>query len=106
MADEPEQLVMRGTARYSMTVGYGHVYDFHIEEVIRGDFTEPRVRLTVLAGETDRLTFLANHRQPARLEGRFARGGPNQPYRTMPINGFVDAEMTAWEIQELRSVPS
>lgn len=106
MIDQPAELVLRGTVRYAMTIGYGHVYDLHVDAVVTGDFTESRVPLTTLAGDETSERFLAGHQAPARVEIRFARGGADQPYRTMPITGFVDRNMTAWEVRELRAAPA
>lgn len=102
MNDNSKELLLIVTASPAGAVGYGELYNCEIREKVRGNIKEGRFRLSVLAGDREKLDFLAAHPHPQPIEIEFRLLRTGEPYRTMPINGFVDENNTSWEITHLR----
>ena len=95
-------LVLVATASYAGAVGFAHVYDCRVRERVVGTLDEDRIRLTVLAGDKERIAFLAAHPPPQAIELGFTMLRQGEPYRSAPITGFVDQEHRSWEVTYMR----
>lgn len=78
-------------------VGYGHVYNCTVLEVLEGDFKEDSLLLTILAGDQERYDKIEN-RKEEHLCITFQKHKEQEPYQTMPISGIVDKNKTSWLI--------
>ena len=96
------QLILVVTASYVGAVGYGEIFNCLIKRVVTGAIAEPRIVLTVLAGDVDNYKFITGHLQPAQIEIGFAFNQNDEPYSMAPISGFVDKSKTSWKIQFVR----
>ena len=96
------QLVLVATVSYAGAVGFAEVYDCRVRECIVGAMDEDTIRLTVLAGDKDRSSFLSSHPPPQAIELGFVMRRKGEPYRLAPISGFVDEEHASWEITYMR----
>lgn len=96
-------LVLRVAATYSGPVGFGHLFTCQIRTVLAGRLAESEISLTVLAGDKERIAFLAAHPSPEEIELGFTMGRRDEPYAVAPITGFVDAERSSWEISYMRA---
>jgi hypothetical protein len=102
MSEIGVQLVLIVTATYAGAIGYGEVYDCSVQKVVAGSIDQPRIPLTVLAGDERTLQFINAHLQPARIEITFTLHRRDEPYSTAPITGFVDKSRTSWTIDSIR----
>jgi hypothetical protein len=96
------ELILIVTATYVGSVGYGDVYQCRIEQVLAGAFADASIRISVLAADKERSSLFAANPPPGQLEIGFAMRQRNEPYRMVPISGFVDQNMTSWEIVYLK----
>jgi hypothetical protein len=96
------ELVVIGTASYKASIGYADVYDLQVRDVLAGAFAAPSITVTILAGDKERSSFLADHPAPVEVEIEFAAVGENEPYATAPVSGFVDEQRRSWEIRSMR----
>jgi hypothetical protein len=96
------QLVLVVTATYAGAIGYAEVFRCRVRERLVGTLEDGEIRLTVLAGDKDKIAFLTSHQHPQEIELGFTVVRKDEPYRTAPISGFVDQENTSWEIVYLR----
>jgi hypothetical protein len=96
------QLVLVVTATYAGAIGYAEVSNCQVRERHVGTLDESEIRLTVLAGDKDKIAFLASHPHPQEIEIGFTMVRKDEPYRLAPISGFVDQDSTSWEIMYLR----
>jgi hypothetical protein len=78
-------------------VGYGEVFFCKVAHVKKGVLDDTTIRLVVLAANKELNQTLAKAGQ-ATIEAGFNKKKKNEPYGIMPINGFVDAGKTSWEI--------
>ena len=96
------QLVLVVTATYAGAIGYGEVFRCRVRERLAGTLEDDELKLTVLAGDKDKIAFLTSHQHPEEIEIGFTMVRKDEPYRTAPISGFVDRANTSWEIAYLR----
>lgn len=104
VSETANDMVLIVTATYVGAVGYGDVYDCQIRKVVTGDILEPRIRVSVLAGDREKSRFFADHPSPAEIEIGFVMARKNEPYHMAPISGFVDRAKTSWQITSMRKV--
>ncbi|GEM_PF-687719 len=95
---EKPRLVLCLTASPQMQVGYGHVFECQIHKVLAGAFEENTLRLTILAGDHDRLKYLLAHAYPTVFTIGFTLHRSDEPYPLMPLSGFVDSHRYSWAI--------
>ena len=93
-----QYLTIRTTITPSGTLGYGYLYKCVVKEILEGELEEKNINLIVLANDHDNIEFLAAHNAPAEIEIAFRLKKTNEPYARMPLTGFVDKNMTSWEI--------
>lgn len=96
------ELILIVTATYVGAVGYGDVFECRIQKVLAGAITESSIRVSVLASDKERARLFSDNPAPAQIEIGFAMLHKNEPYRTLPISGFVDKDKTSWEIVYLK----
>lgn len=99
MADRLDLVV---AASYKGAVGFGEVFDCEVRGVLEGAMDEPRLLLTVLAGDKEKLDFISKHLRPAEFEVGFRVNRRDEPYAMSPISGFVDKARTSWIIEFVR----
>lgn len=92
------QLVLCVTASYAGAVGFGEIFDCEILEVVVGEIDETRIRLSIVAGDKDKLNYLLAHLHPAQIKIGFTLHRKGEPYGMSPISGFVDKDKTSWKI--------
>src|SRR5215208_3517244 len=102
MNDTSDQLIVAVTASYKGAVGFGEIFDCKITRVLAGTIDEPRIRLSVLANDKDKLRFISAHLHPAEIEIGFTANQKDEPYSLSPISGFVDKSKTSWGIKFIR----
>jgi hypothetical protein len=102
MHDPGVQLILAVTASYLGAVGFGDLFDCEIKRVVAGTMDEPRMQLSILAGEKDKLRFISEHVRPTQIEIGFTVHQKCEPYSMAPISGFVDRSQTSWKIEFMR----
>lgn len=102
MNDINERLILVVAASYKGAVGFGEIFDCEIRRVLAGTIDEPRIQLSILAGDRDKLEFILNHLSPEEIEIGFKFNRKDEPYSMSPISGFVDGSKTSWEIEYIR----
>lgn len=85
-----------GTLTYSTSVGYGNIYTCKIKEIKEGNLKSKTIHITILDKKYD--DFINTHLDPKLIEIKFIKKEEHVPYQNMPINGFVDEQMTSYEI--------
>ena len=98
MSNAISQLVLVVSASYNGAVGFGDLFDCEIERILTGIIGEPRIRLSILASDKDKLQFILAHLHPKKLKIGFTLHRRGEPYRLSPISGFVDGSNTSWRI--------
>lgn len=104
MTNINDRLVLVITASYQGAVGFGEIFNCEIRRVITGIIEESNIRLSVLAGDKDKLKFISEHLHPAQLEIGFTINREDESYSIAPISGFVDKSKTSWEIDFIHKV--
>jgi hypothetical protein len=102
MNEDNDQLILIVTASYKGAVGFGEIFDCQIKRVLVGTMDEPRIRLSILASDKDKLMFISAHLHPAEIEIGFTVNRKGEPYSLSPISGFVDKSKTSWWIEFIR----
>ncbi len=102
MNDISDQLILVVTASYKGAVGFGDIFDCEIRRVVVGTMDEPKIQLSILAGDRDKLRFISEHLHPAQIEIGFTVNRKGEPYSMSPISGFVDKAKTSWKIEFIR----
>ena len=86
-------------------IAYASVFNCYIEKVIRGNLKESTIAMTILAGHEYKDSILNEALiHPKTLEIGFKKNNENEPYHTMPIDGFVDDTKTSWTIYYIKSI--
>jgi hypothetical protein len=102
MHDTGVQLILVVTASYLGAVGFGDLFDCEITRVVAGTMDEPRIQLSIVAGDKEKSRFISEHLAPAQLEIGFTVHQQGEPYSMAPISGFVDKSQTSWRIEFIR----
>ncbi|MDX2361410.1 MAG: hypothetical protein QNK23_11435 [Crocinitomicaceae bacterium] len=98
---DPTKLILTGTAEISLGVGYGIVYHIVPTEILYGELNCDRISLVFLAGSPKENVF---YKDSLRIDANdqftfeFEMEEKDVPYSLMPLNGFVDNDMTAWKV--------
>ena len=104
MSEILPELVLVVTASYVGAVGYGDIYECQIRKVTAGTIIESRIRVSILASDKEKLSFLASHLYPTEIEIGFTIVKKGEAYHLAPISGFVDGDKTSWGIRYIREV--
>ena len=104
MTDSTEVLILRLTASWVATVGYGNVYRSRIKRVLSGNLLQNEITITVLADDKQNDAFMSAHSDTVEFEMGCHRKRSKEPYPIMPISGFVDEKGNSWEIDYLKEV--
>ncbi len=104
MEKKTEKLILRMTASFVSSIGYGNVYRCQVAEIISGKLDEKNINVTVLAGDKANLAFMSTHLDTVEFEMGCRKKNTNEPYSLMPISGFVDKNRTSWEIEYLKDI--
>jgi hypothetical protein len=104
MSDNTSRLDLIITASFSGAVGFGEVFNCEIQNVLAGVIHEPNIRLSILAGDKDKLSFILTHLHPVKIQIGFVFHRKNEPYAISPISGFVDKSQTSWVIDFIGEV--
>lgn len=75
-------------------IGYGDIYVCTVDDVLSGTLADPSLRLVLLASYKETALFTDD----AALELGFQKHKDNEPYATMPLDGFVDEHHTSWRL--------
>jgi hypothetical protein len=97
--EDKDRLVLVVTAFYKGAVGFGEIFECEVSHVVAGTIDQPTIRLSILAGDKNRLSFITRHLYPARIEIGFEMHRKGEPYSMAPISGFVDQSRTSWQIE-------
>lgn len=94
-SERTDKITVIAHLRYSMSIGYGELYEGKITKVIEGDMFSDQFTLCVMVGDT-----LVSKKIHSRVINKltFIREEENVPYHTMPLTGFVDDKMTSWKL--------
>lgn len=98
------QIVLEGTAAYAGDLSMSEVYLVTVTSADPPVTAGSTLTLTVLTDDVGNAAFLVEHQAPARIRLRFSRLRDGEPYATMPISGFVDGQMTSWQLEELEEL--
>lgn len=79
-------------------IGYGMVYNCKIVKKTKGTIEDEQMKLVILAGDKENQAFMDSYSSDNPIEMGFSKNKENEPYATMPITGFVDAEKTSWNV--------
>jgi len=102
MEQKIEKLILNMTASFVSVIGYGEVYKCQITKTLSGNFDEKEITVTILASDKENLAFMSTHSDSVEFEMGCHKKETNQPYALMPISGFIDKNMTSWEIDYLK----
>lgn len=100
-----DRILVKVTASFLSSIGYGFVYKCRVIEKTSGNLQQKDIRLTVLTNDKSKHDFLASHPEPEEFEMSCKRKKENEPYALMPITGFVDDNKTSWEVEYFREIP-
>ena len=99
---ETTELILRGTASFVGTIGYGNIYKFQIKKIMCGNLDEKEITITILANDWKNSDFISTHLGTVEFEVGCNMRNKNEPYSLMPISGFVDKNRISWEIKYLK----
>ena len=99
-----DRAIFHLTAEYTGAVGYGKIYKCRIVRVIAGNPQNKRMNLNILASNNKQDQFLSELKRNQIFEAAFKKKNENEPYKIMPISGFVDESGTSWEIIYLKKI--
>ena len=84
---------------YDMAVAYGNVYNCRVNKTVKGFVEDSLISIVILGTENAKDSVFYNVSVAKnKLEIGFKKHRKNEPYRMMPIDGFVDADNTSWKI--------
>ncbi|MDX2361408.1 MAG: hypothetical protein QNK23_11425 [Crocinitomicaceae bacterium] len=91
------KLTLKGILNENPALAYGLTYKFDIMEVMEGECNLDTVYIVIL--DSDPLeSIIKEHLTPKIVVIEFKKYKENEEYGMMPLNGFVDQNMTSWEI--------
>jgi hypothetical protein len=100
--DGADHLALVVTVSYKGAVGFGDVFECEIRSVLSGSLKDPKILLTILANDKDKLSFISARLHPAEIEIGFTINRKGEPYSFAPISGFVDSSRTSWRLEYVR----
>lgn len=107
-SENAADLILTVTPEPKGAVGYGTVFLCQIRQVVKGEagLRSPTIALTVLAGDKRNEEFFASRKASDWVEVGFKKNREAEPYRMMPITGFVDERRTSWRLIYARPAAS
>ena len=106
---DSSQLVLRLTAKYSGSIGWGDVYKCNVDEVVKGNIKDTVINLYITVNNFDEI-FLRKAVQEGgkavktefRLLAGFKEIENDKPYVNFK-NAFIDKANNTWEITFMKS---
>lgn len=89
-----------GSLTYNSAIGYGNIYTCKIKEIKEGNIKSNNIYITIISKKYD--DYINTHLNPKLVEINFNKKDEHEPYSKMPINGFVDEQMTSYEITSIK----
>lgn len=99
ITDNSVDLKMTAIVRPNEAIGYAIVFKGTVQEIVTGSLKDSIIQLTIFPGEHPFMDSLHQTLTGETLmEMGFRKHRNNEKYGMIPINGFVDKNMTSWEI--------
>ena len=104
--DSSDLILNISTRPFDLAVGYGNVYNCKVNKTEKGFVEDTTLSIVVLAGDNQKDSiFLNSSITKNKLEIGFKKYRESEPYKMMPISGFVDCNNTSWKVTYIKSIP-
>lgn len=107
---DSSQLILRFTAKYTGSIGWGDVYKCNVDEVIKGNMNDSVIILYITVNNYDEIFFrkaVQEDKKAVKTEFRLLAGFKeienDKPYVNFR-NAFIDKSNRTWKITYLKSV--
>lgn len=88
-----------------MAVGYGNIYSCKVVEAEKGFVEDTLLSVVIIGSENEKdSVFHQASISGYMLKAGFEKYREDEPYRMMPIDGFVDADNTSWKISWIEPI--